>query len=414
MIKYIKRIDSFGKNIILVFLGASVVNIFNLFYQLLIAHRMSGPDFAGFNTLLAILALISAPLSTLQTGVAKYTAEFNAQNQVKKAQALISHLLRMILPLSIITFVVFCLLSSFLMDKLKIPSLLTGYILALLLGLSWIGPVFSGIFQGFELFKWLVSLAIIGGALKLIFAFVFINLGFNIAGALGAFVVSGLIGLAISFFPLKNYLSFVPGLDQINFKAFFLYLVPVAVSLFCFMSLVNLDMVLVKYIFSPLQAGFYSLAQMVGKIFLFLPVAINIVMFPKAAGLNVRNMDTNSTLRRSLLYACCLCIAANIGYNLFPAFTLKVLTGKAFGESVILGRLFGVSMSFFTLLLILINYFLSIKDLRFIKYLVLSSLLQPLAIFIFHKTIMHVQLVLCVNSILTFFVLLALAHKKHG
>jgi O-antigen/teichoic acid export membrane protein len=253
---------------------------------------------------------------------------------------------------------------------------------------------------------------VIGGALKLVFAFIFISLGFNIAGALGAFLIASLIGIIISFFPLKNFLSFKLIEDSINFKDFLSYLAPVGLSFFCFIALVNFDMVLVKYLFSPLQAGFYSLAQMLGKIFLFLPGAISIVMFPKAAGLKAKNMDTDSTLRRSLLYACSLCIIANLVYNLFPNFVLKILTGKVFAESVMLGRLFGISMSFFTLLLILLTYFLSIKDLRFIKYLILSALLQPLAIILFHKTLIHVQLILCINSILLFFMHLLLVYKK--
>lgn len=412
MLKYIKRIDTFGKNIILVFLGTSLVNVFNLLCQLLIAHRMSGVDFAGFNSLLAIFMLISSPLTTLQAAVAKYTAEFNAQSQIKKIQALLSNLIRKILPLAIITFVIFYFLSFYIMDKLKISSLSAGYILALLLALSWIIPIFLGALQGLELFKWLISISVIGGALKLIFAFIFINLGFNITGALGAFLVASSIGIIISFFPLKNLFSLKLIEDGINFKDFFSYLAPVAVSLFCFIALVNFDMVLVKYFFSPFEAGFYSIAQMIGKIFLFLPMAISIVMFPKTAGLNAKNMDTDFTLRRSLLYACSLCIIANLVYNLFPNFALKVLTGKVFAESVMLGRLFGISMSFFTLLFILINYFLSIKDMRFIKYLILFTLLQFLAIILFHRTLVQVQLILCINSILLFFIHLLLAYKK--
>ncbi len=412
MIKYIKRIDTFGKNIILVFLGTSLVNVFNLLYQLLIAHRMSSVDFAGFNSLLAIFTLISAPLTTLQIAVAKYTAEFNAQNQIKRIQALLSNLIRKMLPLAIITFVIFYFLCFYIMDKLKISSVSAGYILALLLASSWITPVLTGALQGLELFKWLVSQSVISGALKLVFVFIFISLGFNIAGALSAFLIASLIGIIISFFPLKNFLSFKLIEDSINFKDFFSYLVPVAVSFSCFIALVNFDMVLVKYLFSPLQAGFYSLAQMLGKIFLFLPGAISIVMFPKAAGLKAKNMNTDSTLRRSLLYACSLCIIANLVYNLFPFFSLKILTGKAFAESVILGRLFGISMSFFTLLLILINYFLSIKDLRFMKYLILSALLQFLAIILFHKTLVQVQLILCVNAVLLFLAHLLLARKR--
>jgi O-antigen/teichoic acid export membrane protein len=171
-------------------------------------------------------------------------------------------------------------------------------------------------------------------------------------------------------------------------------------------------MVLVKYYFNPEESGVYSLAQMVGKIFLFLPGAISVVMFPRVSGLKAKNQDTNTTLKRSLLYTGILVTGAGFFYNLFPHFVLMVLTGKVYLESVSLGRLFSVSMSFFTLLFILITYLLSIKDLRFIKYLVLFTLLQIWAITLFHKTLISVQLILCLNAILLFFIHLNLVYKK--
>lgn len=402
MFKYIKNIDAFGKNIIIVFLGTSLANFFNLLYQLLIAHRLCSVDFAAFNSLLAIFMLVSSPLANLQTGIVKYIAEFNARAQTEKIKNLLSVLFRKTLLMAVLTFFIFSFASIYILSRLKIPSIYSAYILAILLGSSWVTPVFSGALQGLELFKWLVSVSIIAGALKLILAFIFIALGFNISGALGAFLVASLIGLIVSFYPLRRFLAWKATGDGVDFKAFTFYLFPVAISSFCFIGLVSFDMVLVKYFFIPVEAGFYSLAQMVGKIFLFLPGAISIVMFPITAGLNAKNMDTQLTLKRSLLYAAVLCGIAVLGYNLFPAFILKVLTGKDFAESIALGRLFGISMTFFALLNILISYFISIKDTRFIKYLFLFTLLQYAAIVFFHRSLAQVQLILCLNSLLLF------------
>ncbi len=246
MLKYIKKIDSFGKNIILVFLATSLVNLFNLFYQLFIAHRMTGADFAGFNSLLAIFSIASMPLTTLQTVVAKYSAEFNAKNQIKKIQALFSSLMIKLLPLAAITFVIFYLLSFYMMDKLKISSGSVGCILALLLASSWITPIFSGALQGLELFKWFMAISVVVGILKLVFVFIFIELGFNITGALSAFLVSSLIGIVISYPPLKSLFSFKFKEEGVKLKDFLLYFAPVGISLFCFGTLVNMDMIVVK------------------------------------------------------------------------------------------------------------------------------------------------------------------------
>lgn len=407
----IKNIDTFSKNIILVFLGTSLLNLFNLLYQLLIAHRLTPADFSAFNSLLSIFMLISIPLMTLQVAVAKYSSGFIAQNQIKKVRALLSDLLKKTIILAIFMFIIFYFVSFYLMDKLKIYSIPSGYILASLVALSWITPVLLGGLQGLELFNWLVSASIISGAIKLIFTFIFILLGFNIAGALGGLLISILIGIIIPFFPLKDFLSLRTSPDNINYREILLYLFPVALGSFSFMGLVNLDMVLVRYFFLPQDSGLYSLAQMVGKIFLFLPSAISIVMFPRTSGLNAKDMDTVSTLKRSLFYGFCLCIIAILFYNLFPSFILKILTGKVFAESITLGRLFSISMSFFALLYILISYFLSIKDLRFIKYLGLFTLLQVLAIVFLHKNLIQVQLILCINAILLFFIHLILIRR---
>lgn len=413
MLKYIKNnIDTFSKDIILVFLGTSLVNLCNLLYQLLIAHQMSNVDFAAFNSLLSIFMLFSAPLATLQISVAKYAAEFNVQSEAGKIHALFSCLMSKILPLSLFTFFIFYFSFPYFMDKLKIYSFSAGYILAILIALAWVLPVLTGMLQGLELFKWLMFSAITPQVFKLALAFILISLGFNIVGALGAYLAAVLIGIIISTLALKKFFSFKAVDNEINFKDFFYYLLPVAISSFCFIALVSFDMILVKFFFVPLKAGFYAIAQMIGKIFLFLPGAISLVMFPRVIGLNAKNMGSISTLKRSILYAAGLCIFANVIYNMFPSFILRLLTGKAFAESIILGRLFGISMSFFALLYILITYLLSIKNLRFIKYLILFTFLEFLAIILFHKDILHVQWILCINAVLLFFIHLMLIYKN--
>lgn len=409
----LKKIDTFTKNILIVFLGTSVVNAFNLAYQILIAHRLSPADFAAFNALLSLFIVVSTPLLTLQAGVAKWVSEFNANNQVGKLKFFLSGLFKKTVILGACTFFIFLLASIQILNALKIPSVSSGYILAGLLALSWPSPLFSGAVQGLELFGWLSFASVVSGALKLAAAFILVSQGFGIAGALGALLISSVVFLLIFYFPLKGFIFIRPQKEEIGYKALLTYLLPVALSYFCFMNLVSFDMILVKYFFAKDDSGIYSLAQMVGKIFLFLPGAISIVMFPKTSGLRAKNLDTAATLRKSLLYAAGLCVFAGLAYNIFPAFTLKALTGKAFPQALVLGRLFSVSMTFFTLLFILITYFLSIKDLRFIKYLVIFTLLQFLAVVLFHKTLMQVQLILCVNSILLFFIHFLLSCEKH-
>src|SRR3989338_995764 len=305
-----ERIDSFNRNILIVFAGNSLVNFFNLVYQLLIAHNLTAANFAAFNSLLSIFMMISTPLSTLQLALAKYCAGCSAQGLGSKVRSLCSGLLKKAVLLAAATFGLFWLLSGQLMLSLKIPSLSAGYILAALLALSWVAPLFSGVAQGLELFGWSSGASLAGAALKLALSVIFIKLGFNIAGALGALGISSFVSMFILYLPLKKYIGLKASSQEAEYKPVLSFLLPVAISNFSFIALASMDMVLVKHFFSEDSAGVYALAQMVGKIFLFFPGAISMVMFPRASGLNARNLDTGVVLRRSLFYAAALCLTA--------------------------------------------------------------------------------------------------------
>jgi len=412
MIKLAKSLGSFEKNIILVFLASTVGNVFNLLYQLLIAHRLSPVDFAAFNSLLSIFLVISTPLATVQTATSKYVAEFNALSQSDKTRSLLSVLFKRSLLFAILSFIIFLFASFYILDSLKISHMSSGYILAVMIASAWIAPVLSGGLQGLELFKWLSGIGILVGLFKLGITVFFLQIGWGFSGALGAFLLSVLLTIFLSYPPLRHYISFGSIQKKPDLKEFVLYIFPLWVGFFCFSTLISSDMILVKLFFSPEQAGAYSLAQMLGKIFLFLPGAISLVLLPRTCVLNSQNLDTCHTLKKSLLYAGAMCVLASLVYNIFPSFVLTVLTGKALPESILLGRLFSVSMIFFALLYIFIVYFLSLKDFRFIKYLLLFTGLQCLAIVLLHQNLFQVQLILCVNSVILFLIHLFLFNTK--
>lgn len=415
MLSKIKKLDSFTRNIIFVFVGSSLANFLNLIYQLLIAHKLTPQDFAVFNSLLAIYILVSNPLSTLQLAVAKYSSDFVAKGEPERAKEIISGLFRKSIFLSLVTSVIFLFVSFHIIQSLKINSVFLEYILAALLALAWLAPVLSGALQGLEMFPWLIGQSLLSGIAKLIFTVLFIYFGFQIAGALGALLISVILSIVVCIIPLREYLLFVPKENKFNYRKIFVYLLPTAISNACFIWLVSFDMVLVKIFFPNEASGVYSLAQMVGKIFLFLPGTISLVMFPRTSGLNAINSDTKTVLKKSLFYGFCLCLTAVIFYNIFPEFVLKVLTGKALPESILLGRLFGISMTFYALCFIMINYYLSIYNLKFIKYLIACVIIQFAAIVFFHSNLIEIQIILCLNSLLLFsFFILGLKSKVNN
>ncbi|MBN1914164.1 MAG: oligosaccharide flippase family protein, partial [Candidatus Omnitrophica bacterium] len=301
MLKKLRNTDTFAKNVIVVFIASSLSNFLNLLFQLFIAHKLTASDFAAVNSLISLFMLIYAPLDTLRLTVIKHISEFRASGSLSKIRFLLSSLTRWIFFFASALLVILLLNSAQMMEKLKISSASLPYIFSLWIFLWFLIPIFSGGVQGMELFGWLSSYLVISTIAKFFFAVIFIFMGYSICGALGALLASSLIGLAILYYPLKDFITFRSlKKEDVDFKQIFTYLLPTALGTFCFMALVNMDMVLVKYFYSAYDSGMYSLGQMVGKIFLFLPLAVTVVMFPKTSGLKAKQADTSVTFKRSL------------------------------------------------------------------------------------------------------------------
>ncbi len=408
MLKKPRFIDGFARNILIVLAGTSLVNVVNLLYQLLIAHKLSAPAFAEFNALLAVLTIISSPLSTVQLAITKFASGCNARGECRGVSFLLNDLSRKACILALAAFAVFFLAAPHLQNFFKIESYTTTGMFACAMATAWFLPVAVGGLQGLELFGWLSSLSITGALIKLALAYVFLTAGYAAAGAFGAVAAANMVVIVFSYLPLRRFMDVQPGKGGISYREIFLYTIPVAVGHLCFAVLVASDMVLVRYFFPSDESGMYSLAQMLGKIFLFLPGAVSMVLFPRASGLKAQARETIGILKRSLVYVAGMCAAAVIVYNVFPGFVLTLLTGKVYPESVVLGRLFAVSMTFFTLVYVMMSYFLSIGDTRFMKYFIAAAIVQVSLIFAFHDTLFQVQGVMCAVAAALFAVLCSL------
>ena len=397
-----KRIDAFGKNILIVFAGSSLVNICNLLYQLLVAHKLSGPEFAAFNSLLSLFLLLASPLVTLQLAITKFIARFHARQEKEKVILLLSGLFKKAAVACGLTILIFLWLGPRLAAVLKVSSAGAVFLVGLMVASAYFSAVMSGGLQGLEVFGWFSAAAVSSSAIKLVLTFLLVSLGYSICGALAAHFLSGVAVLAIIYFPLRLFIRLKAPRAEVNYKEMLFFLFPVAAANFAFTALVSSDMILVKLFFSPDEAGIYSLAQMLGKIFLFLPGAVSMALFPRASAMTAQNQNTRAILRRSLLYTFLFCAFAVAAYNLFPGPALGLLTGKSPEASIALGRIFSVSMSLYALVYVLLAYFLSLSDMRFVWYLVVAALLQCAGIILYHPSLFAVQALICLNSLLLF------------
>jgi len=240
---------------------------------------------------------------------------------------------------------------------------------------------------------------------KLFFGFVLVAAGLKAFGGLLGFVFSAIVGFCLSLFQLPKgmiKLSALPDPVILDKKDIYGYFLPVGLYTLCFFALTNMDIILVKHFFSPIEAGFYSVAQMVGKIVLFVPSAIGVVMFPKIVDHHARKEDAKAILKKCLLVVGILCGLVSFFALLCPAFILKVLTGHDQPQAISLVKFFAISMSFFALVNIFMIYHLSLRRMRFIYFMSVMTIFQFFGIWLFHNTLASVLLTLTLCSVVLF------------
>lgn len=399
------------------FVGVGLFNVFNLLFHFFMVRSLSPINYGHLNTLMALFMVISVPASTVQTAVTKFVSSYQVQNRYDRIRGLLRHLFMVMSMVGLLILLLISLGSSLISSFLQISSIELIVLLGVVLLFAMVIPIPWGGLQGLQKFGSLAFNLILNGGLKFFSGVLFVFLGLGVSGAMGAIVLSYFVTFFLSLVILKAYLpkertvadrERTPEDPNPSYtKEVYRYFLPVGLTLFCFMLLTNIDLILVKHFFTPIEAGYYSIAQMVGKIILFLPIPVVMVMFPKLSALEGQKKKAHSTLMQSLMITFFLCCGALMVGFLFPSSIIKILSGKMYSECIPLVRFFCINMTFFTLILILLYYHLSTHEKGFLYPLGLLTLIQIGLIIFFHKSLNQVLLVVSVVSLcllgITFF-----------
>lgn len=392
---------------IIVFFGTILTGVFNLFYHLVSVRLLTPEDYGTFNALVSFIMFTSVAISPLGMTLTRFFTEYIAKKDFAKLLFVFRKLVKQLFIAACLITGLFLVISPFLADFFKTQSLYI-FICGGVIVVSLFSPLLTSLFQSFQKFMIYSFIGIVSSFGKLILGAGLMFLGCKVLGGLSGY-------LAETIFMTLFALIFISGIfkkeiGSINIKTLpvvslvpiYKYFFPVAVIMLSFTCLTTIDVVLVKHFFSPLDAGYYSIAQIVGKIALFLPSALAVVIFPKSTKAHVTNGSSIRLLYKSLFLAGICCFAFTILSFLFPDLLLRILTGKFNPISGELVSLFALSMSFYALAWIVVTYLLAIHNLKIVLPLLAIAILEGIAIYTWHSTLKMVLYFLLVFSIVSF------------
>ena len=390
--------DDFIRHAGITMAGTQLAGVINLLFHLLMVRLLDVENYGVLNSLVVFIVFFSQLTAAIQPALARFFAEELARGKIALAAATVKRAGRDLGLSAGLLLAVFFIGSGPLSRLLQIDNTGLFYLLGLVVAVHLPACLPPAFLQGAQKFT---PLAI----LNITYALVKLFVGLGVAGALSGYFFGPFLMLLAGVWLLRRY--FRRRLETVanaspKMGPIYRYIVPTLLALLSFAVLTNIDVTLVKAFFSPQEAGYYSVAQMVGKIILFLPAAVAVVVFPKAASLKALGSSSIHLFHRGLKLATLLSGSAAAVCWLFPETVLLILTGKTDPEIVSLVGLFALAMGFYSLLWLEIFYNLSVGATRFIKFLLLAAAGQVTAICLYHPDLRTILILLNIFGCLSF------------
>ncbi len=363
--------------------------IINYFFQVIVGRFLGPSDYGIFGSLIAILYIISVFGGAINTSITKISSEFFVKKEITKIKRILRiYSLRFIFIGFILAFL-FSFFSSFISDFLKTNELFSIILLGISFPLTFLSSNLFGILRGMQRFKEYAIISVSQPIIKLALALILIFLGFKVSGAIGSVVISGVFVCILAFYYLKDVLKEKE--ERFDRSLLIKYSLPVFILSFCITAMINLDILLIKNLFSSEESGFYVAASTLSKIVFWISGSLIIVMFPKTASLNISEKSkARKIFRTTIVYTFLISLLFLCITFLFPEFVINFAFGKDFLKAGEIIFLFFVFMSLISISQIILNYDLSINNTKPIYILPIFVFVEILLIYFFHSSLTQV------------------------
>lgn len=401
--------DPLARGAAILFVGSFAVNIASYIFNLIVG-RMLGPiQYGEYLSLVTIVYLLSVPFSPAQTIVVKYVSQLRAENQLGQIKKLLIMMTKYIALLTVVVTIGILIASPLIQSSLKIDSsvliVLTALTFASFNPPSILLPAFNGLERFLE-GVWLTALGIV---VRIVLSVVFIKMGWGVAGVFGALIVGSLTAYIISWEVLYRLLAqskqsapiekiriffaklFGKSGDIVQLKKeIYAYTVPVSIATIGIAALTQLDIILVKTLFSPYEAGIYGSLAIIGKVIPFFSIPLISAMFPQLVARVTRGEDFLKPFYAVLGIIVVFSLGLSIGYFLFPELVINIFFGSKYLAAAPYIGLFGLFQTTFTVMNTFVNFFLAIGKNNLAMHAIGAVIMQVIGISLFHNSLTQV------------------------
>lgn len=368
----------------IVFVAVGAANVCNYLFHLFSARSLGPSSYSDVATLAGVIGIIILPLGGAQVFVARHVASEGARSRDINHGNYVTGFGGAMLIAGFALTGLLLAASPLIETWLSIGSLLAVALAVLVTLPSFLTPVMIGAAQGRHLFM-LVGVALFApAAIRVVLTASALQAGLGVSGTMAATLVGALIGVAIPFVALRSGLrgTWRPRLPRREALA----LAPVIAGMLAITLLTTDDLVAAKVSFSPHEAGLYGGASLIGRVILYLPVAIVTVLLPSVSARVSAGRSAQSLLTNSLLATGAVCLVFTIFYTVVPHLIVRIAFGAKYQGAASLLWMFGIAMSLYSLLNVILVYRLGHRETRTSWLLLGGAVVQAGLFVVFHSS----------------------------
>ncbi len=372
---------------------------FDYAVNIVAGRRLLPMEFSVFVTVTALLQVMVQATNVIRNVVAFYTAESTVfADAAARVGLVLRRSWRWAWRWGLIAAAILALAGPLLARFLRIDSPWPLWVAALALLLLFLRPVTDGALQGVQHFWGLGWVQILQSIARLAFTVLLIGLGGQAAGVLLALPLGSTLALILALLLLRNYFRATPpSTAPRTFSR--QYSLITLVGLLAFAMMVNVDPILVRRLFGDAIAEAYAPIVTLGKMNLFIPLGIGLVLFPKTTQRQAAGRDSRPVLLLALAATLLPGLALTLLYWAVPGRIVHAIFGEAYAAPGGILALVGLATTLYAGVNIWLNYALSLERHTYIYALAAIVAGQIGAMLLFHARLESIALIMIVTGI---------------
>ncbi len=393
-------------NTAIIFVGSTTASVFSYLFNMLMGRMLGPAQYGEMAAILALLMIMSVGGGVITTTTMFYTGEMYGLGNFAGIKKLLKIFSKYVFALSLLFFLVGVALARPIADFFSITHVVPVIIAFTSFIFGFVVLVNRGILQGTQRFVAYSLVGIFEMVLRVLLAVLFVKIGFALSGAIAATVIAAAATYFVTFWPLSKLWQKIEKDDPAEFhfdkKEVMAYVGPVFISTLLLATLLNLDVILVKHYFPADQAGLYAALSTVGKIILYLTSPIISVMFPMIMEKKSKGEKHFKMLLFSLILTFVGALLVLSVYSVAPSLVMRILYGKGYTQLYYLLPQLGIFVLFYTLVNLLANYFLAVKNFVFLIFMIAALALVLIWTGLSHTSITTIIKIFTVSNALLF------------